>query len=111
MDAATMRQGAALVRALLAGDDSVRGPLSDWIEEWGLPNLITPFPEEHNAKVAAVLRGGNWALHKLDVSRRSGKRPRLYSPRIIGGDGAMWYRLGTWPAWAWDASEVPSEQP
>jgi len=35
MDAATMRQGAALTYALLSGDASARGPLSDWLEETG----------------------------------------------------------------------------
>lgn len=85
-----LRTGAALVRALLDGDDTARGPLSDWILEHGLP-LGAPYDQQHAARLLRA-GGGTVTTH---VGSRGGVRAGYSTPR-------EWTWLGTWPAWAWN---------
>jgi hypothetical protein len=96
-----LRTGAALCRALVEGDDSARGPLSDWVEEFGLP-----WPAG-----STLAADSAWLTGRAIGRLRDG---RGYALRKSGGDFvALWFAdenyawLGTWPKWAWDGGEPP----
>lgn len=85
-----LRTGAALVRALVEGDDTARLPLSDFVEEFGLPaseNVI--------GYAIRVLRNG---LSTYQFSRSYDGRIFTYL------NGAL---IGTWPLWAWEGEYAP----
>lgn len=100
MTATDLRTGAALVRALIDGDDSARWPLSDWIAENGLPG------RDHRDSQAAVQR------LRLYDGAATRTRPRLCPPGEVPcyylcADGHC--SLGTWPAWAWEPLALVEE--
>lgn len=98
LDRDKLRTCAALIKALIAGDENARGPLADWIEEYGCPNVESPFIRLHTARAIDALRNG-WPITKVDYSVAE---PYKYSPRI--GNGQVWYRLGIFPADIWSTT-------
>ena len=92
-----LRCGAALVRALVEGDDSARGPLSDWIWEHGLPDC-----EDYETAEALALLRSDRVVYTLGHDRPHPKRVLLVAdlPGNRRGTESAW--LGTWPALAWE---------
>lgn len=87
-----LRTGAALVRALLAGDETARGVLADWLEQ--------------NGPLGTTIDQWVKALRRLRY--RVGPPP-LRVPPYKPADGVQVYigygwLLGTWPAEVWDAT-------
>lgn len=97
------RTGAALVRRLTEGDLEARFPLSDFLEEFGMPNRSGEYASE-NALV--------WTLRelRLDGDKTPSGHPIAVTATPIGNSfiycvyrgpkRSAW--VGTWPRWAWD---------
>jgi hypothetical protein len=96
-----LRQGAALVRCLVEGDETARGPLSDWLEDNGSPwsDDRQPLP---------VLSWWLWDLRSPVVKGRVAiSRPYsdVVKAEYIGGpSGAGIWTIGYFPLWAWEGT-------
>lgn len=94
MTATDLRTGAALVRALIDGDDSVRGPLSDWLEQYASPLQRWP---QHLRRAIDLLRDFDRPVC-CGVLGQTGQY-RLVWARTEDCDPVT---IGQWPAWAWE---------
>lgn len=90
-----LRTGAALVRALVEGDESARGVLADWIDDHGLPQTH-PTEAERSASI----------LRRPEHLRPwCGNLPTPVVWLIPESEWAavpMFAPLGCWPRWAWN---------
>lgn len=90
MTADQLRQGAALVKALAAGDEDARGPLADWAAEIGtLSEYLCQVLRQPYAVVVPVPRRGGGVIVRLSL-RGVGPLVPLY------GD------VGEFPASVWE---------
>jgi hypothetical protein len=95
-----LRTGAALVRALWEGDETARGPLSDWIEqEGGLPGM---YSVNDRAIVYALRRGLRLSMEVVHDDAE-----HVAVVNVACEVSSRWLWLGVWPKWAWQGDYPP----
>ncbi len=101
-----LRTGATLVRVLIEGDESARLPLSDFVEEFGVPPVGRSHAVSFSLWACNLLRSSRtlrydwwywwyWGPRKemITVRAKCIQEPRFHT--VI---------LACFPAWAWEAA-------
>lgn len=103
-----LRTGAAIVRRLVEGDETARGPLSDFLEEFG----VSPIKHTHTDVFS------RWACNLLRSPRTLEYEWWWWTPkqemltvraRCVREPGIYTVILAWLPAWAWEGREPTSE--